>query len=128
DWLHRLKEAEIPSAVASSTQRANIEAVLARLGLEEAFQAIVSAEDVVHGKPDPDVFLKAAERLKMPPRKCVVFEDAYVGIQAGHAAGMKVVAVATTHSPDELREADVVVNRLDELSAEKLGALVGSSS
>jgi beta-phosphoglucomutase len=96
--------------------------------LEEVFQAIVSAEDVVHGKPDPDVFLKAAERLKMPPRKCVVFEDAYVGIQAGHAAGMKVVAVATTHSPDELREADVVVNRLDELSAEKLGALVGSSS
>jgi beta-phosphoglucomutase family hydrolase len=128
EWLHRLKEAEIPSAVASSTQRANIEAVLARLGLEEVFQAIVSAEDVVHGKPDPDVFLKAAERLKMAPRKCVVFEDAHVGIEAGHAAGMKVVAVATTHSPDELREADVVVNRLDELSAEKLGALVGSSS
>jgi beta-phosphoglucomutase family hydrolase len=128
EWLHRLKEAEIPAAVASSTQRANIEAVLARLGLQEAFQAIVSAEDVVHGKPDPDVFLKAAERLKMPPRKCVVFEDAHVGIEAGHAAGMKVVAVATTHSPEELREADVVVKRLDDLSLEKLGALVGLSS
>jgi beta-phosphoglucomutase family hydrolase len=120
EWLHRLKEAGTSCAIASSTPRLNIEAVLDRIGLRDRFDTIVSAEDVVHGKPNPEVFLKAAERMEMPPKKCVVFEDAYVGIEAAHAAGMKVVAVATTHSADELRAADMVVRRLDELSIETL--------
>jgi len=119
EWLHRLHEAGAPCAVASSTQRANIEAVLHRIGLERGFAAIVSAEDVSHGKPDPEVFLKAAERLELEPQRCLVFEDAYVGIEAGHAAGMKVIAVTTTHRAEELRAADLVVRRLDELSLEQ---------
>jgi beta-phosphoglucomutase-like phosphatase (HAD superfamily) len=114
----------VPCAVASSTQRANIEAVLDRIGLRQAFAAIVSAEDVVQGKPNPEVFRKAAGRLQMTPERCVVFEDAHVGIEAGHAAGMKVVAVATTHDPGELRAADLVVRRLDELSLEQVATLV----
>ena len=64
EWLHRLREAGVPCAVASSTQRLNIDAVLDRIGLRQAFREIVSAEDVVHGKPNPEVFLKAAERLE----------------------------------------------------------------
>ena len=128
EWLHQLHEAAVPCAVASSTPRANIEAVLARIGLDKAFRAIVAAEDVLHGKPNPEVFLKAAERLKIAPKNCVVFEDAYVGIEAAHAAGMKVVAVATTHSPEELEAADIVVRRLDELSIKKVVALLPLSS
>ena len=128
EWLDLLCEAGVPCAVASSTQRANIEAVLDRFGLQEAFAAIVSAEDVVHGKPNPEVFLKAAERLKLPPDCCVIFEDAYVGIEAGHEAGMKVVAVATTHQPEELKAADVVVRQLDELAVEQIAALLFLSS
>lgn len=115
-WLDRLRAAAVPCAVASSTQRLNIEAVLDRLGLREAFATIVSAEDVSAGKPNPEVFLKAAAGLGLAPERCVVFEDAYVGIEAAHAAGMKVVAVATTHAPAELSAADHVVRRLDELT------------
>lgn len=120
EWLQKLTEAGVPCAVASSTQRLNIEVVLTRIGLQKNFTVIVSSEDVVHGKPDPDVFLKAAERLEMAPEHCVVFEDAHVGIEAAHAAGMKAVAVATTHPAETLKTADVVVARLDQLSIEQL--------
>lgn len=124
EWLARLREAGVPCAVASSTQRLNIDAVLTRFGLQEAFCAIVSAEDVFHGKPHPEVFLKAAERLEIAPEGCVVFEDAHVGIEAGHAAGMKVVAVTTTHRADELGAADLVVSQLDDLTIEQVASLI----
>lgn len=123
EWLHRLNEAAVPCAVASSTARQNIDAVLRRIGLEEAFREIISAQDVVHGKPDPEVFLKAADRLGITPARSVVFEDAHVGIEAAHAAGMKVVAVATTHPREELLAADLVVRRLDELTVERVATL-----
>ena len=126
-WLERLRDSGVPCAVASSTHRLNIDLVLDRIGLKHAFREIVSAENVEQGKPNPEVFLKAAERLKMSPARCVVFEDAYVGIEAAHAARMKVVAVATTHSPGELRDADLVVGRLDELSVERVAALVSAA-
>jgi beta-phosphoglucomutase-like phosphatase (HAD superfamily) len=122
--LNRLRAAAVPCAIASSTPRANIDAVLIRLGLKDVFQAIVSSEDVVHGKPDPEVFLIAAERLHLEPKQAVVFEDAHVGIEAAHAAGMAVIAVATTHSLEELRAADLVVRRLDELSIAQVSALL----
>ncbi len=123
EWLERLRAADIPCAVASSTQRQNIDAVLARLGLQEAFREIVSAEDVTHGKPHPEVFEKAADRLGRTRSRCVVFEDAHVGIEAAHAAGMKVVAVTTTHPTAELAAADLVVRRLDELTIAQVAAL-----
>jgi beta-phosphoglucomutase family hydrolase len=127
-WLARLRETGVPCAVASSTHRQNIEAVLDRIGLEHAFREIVSAEDVEHGKPNPEVFAKASERLKISPSRCVVFEDAHVGIEAARAAGMKVVAVATTHPPEELQAADLVVRRLDELTVEGVARLLNLSS
>ena len=124
EWLQRLREADVPCAVASSTQRANIEAVIERVGLEDAFRAIVSAEDVTHGKPNPQVFEKAAARLGLGARHNIVFEDAHVGIEAAHAAGMKVVAVTTTHPASQLAAADVIVRQLDELTVEAMMALI----
>jgi beta-phosphoglucomutase family hydrolase len=126
-WLERLREAGVPCAVASSTQRLNIEAVLERIGLTTAFSKIVSAEDVTDGKPHPEVFQQAAKALGMPAERCVVFEDAHVGIEAGHAARMKVVAVTTTHPAEELAAADLVVRRLDELTVEKIEAALASA-
>ena len=123
EWLQCLRAAGVPCAVASSTQRQNIDAVLARLGLEEAFREIISAEDVAHGKPHPEVFEQAADRLGLTKNHCVVFEDALVGIEAAHAAGMKVVAVTTTHPIAELAAADLVVRRLDELTIAQVAAL-----
>jgi HAD superfamily hydrolase (TIGR01509 family) len=124
-WLRRLRDAEIPCVIASSTHRENITATLEVLGLGNFFSAIVAAEEVKRGKPDPEVFLTAAKRINSDLDSSVVFEDALVGIAAGHAAGMRVVAVATTEPRDRLAHADRVVDRLDELS---VGELWGGNS
>ncbi len=116
NWLERLQSAGVPCAIGSSTPRANIECVIDALNLRGFFAAAVTAEDVTHGKPHPEVFLKAAQKLEMPPERCVVFEDAHVGIEAARAAGMKVVGVATTHPAESLRDANRVVRQFDELS------------
>ena len=127
-WIECLKQAGVPRVVASSTHRANIDLILEAMGLADAFDAIVSAEDVILGKPDPEVFLEAAARVKMPPSKSVVFEDAHVGIRAARAAGMQVIAVATTHLAGELAQADLVVARLDELSIKQMLDLVSAGA
>jgi HAD superfamily hydrolase (TIGR01509 family) len=115
-WLERLRDAGVPCAIGSSTHRANIDLSLGLIGLREFFADIVSAEDVTRGKPDPQVFLTAAARIERAPERCVVFEDAYVGLEAARTGGMKCVAVATTHAPEDLRpKSDRVVHRLDEL-------------
>lgn len=124
EWLEVLAKAKIPCVIGSSTERANILVALDSLGLREFFPEIICAEDVRHGKPDPEVFLKAAERLRISPQRCVVFEDAHVGIQAARAGGMKVIAVATTHPRHELGEADRIVDRLDDLEIDDLASLV----
>lgn len=121
-WLEKLAAAKIPCVVGSSTHRVNIELALDQIHLREFFSAIVSAEDVSHGKPHPEVFLKAAEKINLAPGKCVVFEDAHVGIEAARAAGMRVIAVATTNPLAELTKADLAVERLDELEIAKISA------
>jgi beta-phosphoglucomutase family hydrolase len=120
EFLARLRAAAVPCAIGSSTHRLNITATLDLLDLRDCFHTIVSAEDVTHGKPHPEVFLAAAARLNVPPARCVVFEDAPVGIQAGRAAGMKTVGVTGTHPPETLAAADRVVRRLDELDLDGL--------
>jgi beta-phosphoglucomutase family hydrolase len=125
EFLFRLRAEAIPCAVGSSTERLNIDTILGLIGLGEFFQTIVAADDVTRGKPDPQVFLLGAERLGVQPRNCIVFEDAFVGLQAARAGGMKAVAVATTHPAADLRPyADRVVARLDELAVADLRALV----
>jgi len=126
-WLNQLREAGIPCAIGSSTHRLNIETGLASIGLKDRFQVIITAEDVSHGKPDPEVFLNAASRLSVPPESCVVFEDALVGIEAAHRGGMKVVAVATTNPIELLNGADLAVHQLDELSVARLREMIGDS-
>ncbi|TVR51858.1 MAG: HAD family phosphatase [Puniceicoccaceae bacterium] len=125
-FLERLRAAGVPCAVGSSTQRKNIETVLGVMGLADYFPHLVTSEDVGKGKPDPEVFLKAAAAVGRPPERCVVFEDAYFGLEAARAGGMKAVAVATTHAREELAgRADRIVDRLDELEVEDLLRLVG---
>lgn len=124
EFLLRLQAAAVPCCVGSSTHRANIDTSIELLGFEGLFGGIVTAEDVSMGKPDPEVFLKAAAKTGCAPKNCIVFEDAMAGIQAARAGGMKVVGVATTHPAEELSMTDRVVHRLDELEIEDLVALV----
>ena len=111
-WLERLRGEGWLQAMASSAPRANLEAITGALGLADYFAAVVSAEDVTVGKPDPQVFLKAAERLGTEPARCVVVEDAPAGTEAARRAGMRAIGVLTMH---EHVEADIVVRTLAEL-------------
>ncbi|MGD8787194.1 MAG: HAD family phosphatase [Phycisphaerales bacterium] len=115
--LNDLKENGFLLAIGSSAPRVNLELVLERLSLQNQFNACITDKDVEKGKPAPDTFLKAAEKLFLSPGQCVVVEDAIQGVEAGKAAMMKVVAVTTTRKREDLGEADIVVDSLDELKA-----------
>ncbi|MCG3150444.1 MAG: Beta-phosphoglucomutase [Verrucomicrobiae bacterium] len=114
-FLERLRDAGVPRVIGSSTPRENIDLVVKLVGLSDFFPEIVAAGDVTHGKPDPEVFLLGAKRLGFPAQRCVVFEDAHVGIEAARRAQMKVIGVATTHPAASIADADRVVHQLDEL-------------
>jgi len=123
--LQELKSLNIPRVVGSSTPRENVSVVSEIAGLNGLFDDFVTAEDVTAGKPDPQVFLKAAQKIQREPRNCVVIEDAHVGIEAGKGGGMKVLAVATTHPADSLRDADAVFPNLAGATVAKILAAVG---
>lgn len=122
--LDALDAAGIAFAVGSSTPRENIDAVMEALGITGRFRAIVAAADVSQGKPDPEVFLKAAQGLHLDPCQCVVVEDAHVGIAAARAGGFRVLAVATTHPEEALSAADAVHANLESVDVATLRALI----
>lgn len=127
-WLERLAESGIPCGIGSSTDAKNVEVGLKKLGLEKFFQTAVTAEHVQRGKPAPDVFLEVARRLGVEPTRCVVFEDAPAGVEAGRAAGMKVVGVKTTHPEGHLPGVFREVTRMDELTVEEVGRWQSASA
>ena len=94
--IARLKADGIPVALATSAPEPNVTHTLAELGLAGEFPVIVRGDEVARGKPAPDVFIEAARRLGVEPASCLVFEDAPMGIEAAHAAGMRVVALTTS--------------------------------
>jgi beta-phosphoglucomutase len=111
-------------AVGSSGPPENIELTLDRLGRRHQFRAMVTGRDVTRGKPDPQVFEIAAARLGVPADRCVVVEDAPVGIDAARAAGMASVALVGTVPPERLAAADLVVRSLRELDPARLSVLL----
>jgi beta-phosphoglucomutase len=120
-WLERLRAAGWRQAIASAAPLANVEAIITVLGIAPFFGAIVAAEDVQRGKPDPQVFLLAAERLDAPPARCVVVEDAPAGIEAAHRAGMRAIGARTSHAD---LHADIVVDTLDLLPEDSFERLI----
>jgi beta-phosphoglucomutase family hydrolase len=120
EFLGRARQLGIACAVGSSAPRPNVDLCLQTLGLEGFFQATVSGEDVARGKPAPDIFLLAADRIGARPGSCVVFEDAPVGIAAAHAAGMRVVALWTSHEREELAGADAFAPDFADLDPGRL--------
>ncbi len=122
--IQDLKAKRFRIAVATSTSRANASLILKTLKLEHEITALVTEEDVENGKPDPEIFLKAAEKCLAQPENCIVIEDSPAGIQAAKAAGMKVIALTTTRPAEELKEADLVVETLMMLTPEILESLL----
>lgn len=111
EWVRRLYDAGWKQAIASSAPRENVEVMLTALGLAPWFDAIVAAEDVTNGKPDPEVFLTAAARLGATPATSIVVEDAAAGIEAARRAGIKSIGV----TPDVALPADLAVASLADL-------------
>lgn len=104
-------------ALASGSERAVVEEVLRLKRLRRFFSVTVSASEIQHGKPAPDIFLKAARLLGVAPAQCWVIEDSKPGIAAGLAAGMRVVAITNTHPAEQLKKADYVVRTYAEIAA-----------
>jgi HAD superfamily hydrolase (TIGR01509 family) len=121
-WLQQFKAAGVAQALASSGSWANINTILDALNARRYFGAVTSGDDIA-GKPNPAVFLQAAEALDVPVANCLVIEDSEPGLQAAEAAGMKILAVATTNPPEKLGKADIVLADLTELKSSMLEEL-----
>jgi beta-phosphoglucomutase len=134
-FVQRLIEGGIRRAICSGALRSDIDLMLAGSGFADAFEVIVAADDVKHGKPDPEGYLLALDKLNrsgdhpIKAGECVVVEDSHWGLEAAVAAGMNPVAVTTTYSRKELApKAKKVVDRLDELSIKQLHALCDAAA
>ena len=122
--LDGLDGGKIPYALASSGSKRKIGLNLVYTGLLDRFPVIISGEDMERGKPHPDIFLLAAERLGMEKDRCVVIEDSLNGIDAAHRAGMLCVAVTGTFPPDTLSRADFIVESLLQITVGELRSLL----
>jgi beta-phosphoglucomutase len=120
-WLKRFQGENLPQAVASSAPLANIDAIVDELSIRSSFDALVSGAKM-SGKPDPSVFLEAARRIDLAPEHCLVIEDSVAGVEAARRGGMKCLAVTTTNPASLLKNADLVLESLEELSWDKLQA------
>jgi beta-phosphoglucomutase family hydrolase len=114
ELLDFLDEQSVPKAIVTSTPRANLDMILETLGIAGRFDALVAEEDASRGKPDPEGFLVAAQRVGVEPARCVVIEDAPAGLQAARAGGMRAIGVTTTRPAPDLGDADLVVDSLTE--------------
>jgi HAD superfamily hydrolase (TIGR01509 family) len=113
--LHSLKDRNFKQGLASSAPRENIDLALGELGLTDIFDCVVAGRDVSESKPSPQIYLLAAEKLQAAPGDCVAIEDSPYGVRAAKAARMKCLAVTNTHPPEELTEADRVVESLQDV-------------
>ena len=122
-FLEELKSEGITTAVATSAPRVNLDFVLDEVRLRPYFDALVDIAAVRRGKPAPDLYLKAAEELGRDPGDCVAFEDSFPGVESALAAGMRVVGVTTTHTPEELGHVHLVIGDFCEVTVERLRSL-----
>ena len=105
----------------------NIHLLTKSLGITDCFQAIISDEDVTKGKPDPQVFKLAAQKLAVEPENCIVIEDAVAGVTAAKKAGIRCLSVTNTHPAVSLAAADLIVDTLEEVSVPDLEELIKPS-
>jgi beta-phosphoglucomutase family hydrolase len=118
--LEQLQQYDLKIALATSSRRNKMTMVLKLTGLLPYFEVIVTGEEVSRSKPAPDIFLLAAKKLELPPDQCLVIEDAVNGIKAAKNAGMKCIAITTTHSAEMLQEADLIIDTYEALNFQNL--------
>jgi len=123
-FLNKVRTMNIPTAIASGSSPLIISRILSSLGLDKSFDTLVSAEEVAHGKPAPDIFLEAAHRLGVNPLECLVMEDSQYGVESAKTAGMICAAIPyLTDKPlaDAFSTADLLFeNGMEEFTAEEM--------
>ena len=124
DLLIKLQAQGLPMAVATSAPPGNVAFAFDHLPIRHYFEFVLDASDIEKGKPDPEIYRKTIEKLKMDPDRCIVFEDSLPGVQAARGSGAHVIAVATTHAPEEFSGVRTVVQDFRELDYEKLTSLI----
>lgn len=126
EFLQGLKDHGFKLAVATSAIPNNLNFVLDKTNIRRFFDKLADSSMVKRGKPDPDVYLKASELLGIPPSRCLVFEDAVMGVKAAKSAQMKVVAITSTFKPDDLKQADRIINSFTEITPSDVEAMLKS--
>ncbi len=118
--LFSLRKKNIRLAVGTSGPKENLDFVLDSLEIRGFFDVLVDESKVNKGKPDPEIYLKVAQELKISPTECVVFEDSIFGLEAAKAAGMKVIAITTSFSRDKLQLADIIIDSFTEIDVQSI--------
>jgi len=109
ELLETLHQLNIPMAIATSGIQVNIDYMFEHIDIKKYFAVVVNSSHISKGKPDPEIYLKAATLLGIPAEHCLAFEDAAVGVTSAKNAGMKVIAITTTQSKEELSNADKII-------------------
>lgn len=119
-FLENLYQDRIKCVVATSAPKENADFILYELDIEKYFSAVLDSSDVDKGKPEPEIYIKAAASIELPANQCIIFEDSLSGVEAGIRAGSKVIGITSTHSTDELSNCDKVIANFNEISVEGL--------
>ncbi|RFZ85922.1 HAD family phosphatase [Mucilaginibacter terrenus] len=124
NFLAELKDSGMKIALATSSSMADVDFIFNGISIRQYFDVIVTGNMVSKPKPNPQIFLKAAEQLHALPEKCLVFEDSTAGLKAGHDAGMKVVGITTAHAAEKIKQvANLVINDYAGLKLQELAVL-----
>jgi HAD superfamily hydrolase (TIGR01509 family) len=119
-FLQHLREHQVPVAIGTSAPRSNVDFTLRHTGTEAYFAIVLDDTFVTHGKPDPEIYLKAAQALNLPNDRCIVIEDSLSGVEAGLRAGSKVIGITTTHTAEELAGTHLVIDDFTRLRMPQL--------
>ena len=122
--LEEVKAAGIPINIATSGSPANVRFMFEHIPIAPYFQHVIDASEVIHGKPDPEIFLKAAQYAAADPKKCIAFEDSLAGVASAKAAGMKVIGITTMETAEDLKDTDAVIGDYTEVNLAMLEKLM----
>ncbi len=122
--LEELDGENIPMAVATSGLPVNIRFMFDNIPIERYFKVVVNSTQITKGKPDPEIFLKAAAFLNADPTVCIAFEDSVAGVKSAKNAGMKVIGLTTTHTSDDLKLADLIIKDYTGMRLSQLQSLL----
>ena len=124
DLLQELKDNKVPVAVATSAPPDNVKYVFKYLPIRDYFEFVLDASDIKKGKPNPEIYLKSISKLGMEPGQCIVFEDSLSGVKAALDSGAQVIAVSTTHEPEEFQNVNGIIKDFRGMNYEKLKSLI----